>query len=147
MEFKIEKAEGKDFEEIYGYFEDLSEELKEDYTTSLQNLKDNLKNINCFICKNDKWKIVWFITFCEVFYTFYWKSLYLDIIYVEKNSRKKWIWKKLIEKVVDFWKKEKCEIVDLLVLKWNTKLVEFYKKLWAEESDIFLNLTFPLWNN
>ena len=60
----------------------------------------------------------------------------MDDLYVTPKYRGKNIGSNLLNKVIEFGKKENCHQLRWKVSNWNTQAIEFYKKIGAEIDDL-----------
>ena len=77
--------------------------------------------------------------FFFAYFTWVGKSLYLDDIVVTEKYRGNKIGTKLLEKVVEFGKKNNCKRIRCEVLDWNEDAIEFYRKYGASLDDEWIN--------
>ena len=61
------------------------------------------------------------------------KTLYLEDIFITEKYRGTGIGKLFLDKLVRIAKNNKCGRMEWIVLDWNTKAINFYKNIGAEE--------------
>lgn len=141
MDIKIEKAQPKDFKSIHALIQEFSKFQNSLHRVSitLDLMAEQEDYFNCYIARDERKEIVGYTNYSIIYYSWVGKSLYLDDIYVRPSYRSKGIGKKLMNKVFDKAKREKCNRVRWQVSKWNSSAIEFYKKLGAIVDDAELN--------
>jgi len=141
MDIKIEKAQPKDFKSIHALIREFSEFQNTQHRVSitLDLMAEQEDYFNCYIARDESKEIVGYTNYSIIYYSWVGKSLYLDDIYVRPSFRSKGIGKKLMNKVFDKAKREKCNRVRWQVSKWNSSAIKFYKKIGAIVDDAELN--------
>ena len=141
MKIKIEKAKPKDFRSIHALVVEFSEFQNSQHRVSitLDLMVEQKDYINCYIARDERSMIIGYTNFSIIYYSWVGKSIYLDDIYVRPSYRGKGIGTKLMNKVFDKAKSEKCNRVRWQVSKWNSAAIGFYKKIGAIIDDTELN--------
>ena len=65
-------------------------------------------------------------------------TLYLEDIFVIRNSRQKGVGKALFNRCVQEARKHDCGKMEWAVLTWNKNAIDFYEKQGANKDDIFV---------
>ena len=141
MDIKIEKAHTSDFKFIHGLILEFSDFQNSRHRVSItvdQMIEQN-DFINCYVARDPNNQIIGYTNYSIIYYSWVGKSLYLDDLYVIPSFRGKGIGKILMNKVFDIARKEKCNRVRWQVSRWNSKAIEFYKKIGARIDDTELN--------
>jgi len=131
-------AEEKDIPVILSLIKELAEyeKLLDKVTVTEERLKENLfgkrKYAEVIIAELDK-KPAGQALFFHNFSTFIGKpGIYLEDLYVKPEYRGKGIGKALLYKLIEVAKERNCGRVEWVVLDWNKRAIDFYKKLGAE---------------
>lgn len=129
MEIVIRKATDDDIPAIFGLIQELAI-----YENGLDKVKNSVDQMyaekdffNCYVAE-DKGEIIGMSLYYFVYYTWVGKALYLDDLFVKEAYRGKKIGSKLMEKMMEVAREEKCHRLRLQVLNWNSSAIEFYKK-------------------
>ncbi len=136
-----------DFAELICLFQEFAafEKLPDKMTNSVKQMMEEKEYLKGFLAVSDSDKIVGYVTYFFAYYTWIGKSLYMDDLYVKKDFRGQGIGTKLIKKVIDHAKSEKCRKLRWQVSEWNKPAIDFYKSLGATvdsvESNCDLTLT------
>jgi len=96
----------------------------------------------CLVAENVDGKIVGFATFFFAYYSWSGKALYLDDLYVQQPYRQQHTGMSLLNEVIRYARDADCKNIRWLVSSWNSKAIEFYKKLGAvtDEGQIICEL-------
>ena len=147
MDTIIRRAVVADFPAVYALFREFAvfQKTPEKLHITLDQLIADAEDFQCFVAETDGGgegaagdaaeggrEIVGFATFFMAYYSWTGKAIYLDDLYVRKNSRKYGIGKKLLFAVIDFSKENGCKTVRWLVSRWNGNAMAFYKSIGAE---------------
>ena len=73
------------------------------------------------------------------FETYTWKRGYVDELYLEEKYRRLGIGKKLLGKIEDYFRSQKCDTIGFNALFANKNALEFYGKLGFEKRSLFLS--------
>ncbi|WP_167605087.1 GNAT family N-acetyltransferase [Maribellus sediminis] len=129
MEIVIRKATDDDIPAIFGLIQELAI-----YENGLDKVKNSVDQMyaekdffNCYVAE-DNGEIIGMSLYYFVYYTWVGKALYLDDLFVKEAYRGKKIGSKLMQKMMDVAREEKCHRLRLQVLNWNSPAIEFYKK-------------------
>jgi diamine N-acetyltransferase len=141
MDIIIEKAQKSDFKLIHSLIHEFSDFQNASYRVSVtvDLMMEQQDFFNCYVARDPLREIIGYTSYSIIYYSWVGKSLYLDDLYVRPSFRGKGIGKKLMNKVFEIAKKEKCNRVRWQVSKWNSKAIEFYKKIGARIDDTELN--------
>ena len=108
-------------------------------TNSVSQMIREKEYFHCFVAETDEKEIIGYATHFFSYHTWTGKSLYMDDLYVKENHRKNGVGKKLLDTVIAFARKEKCNKVRWQVSRWNKDAQVFYKKMGATIDDVELN--------
>lgn len=141
MTYRIVKITDEDFDTLVSLFHEfaLFEKLPEKMINTVERMKEEKDFINGFVVKDQRNKIVGYVTFFFAYYTWTGKSLYMDDLYVRPEYRGKGLGSKLINKVIDFAQKNKCNKRRWQVSNWNHPAIGFYKSIGAQIDDVESN--------
>lgn len=149
MKSEIRTANEIDFEVIYLLIKEFGDFINksEKITITLEQMINNKMFFGCFVAEVDS-KIVGFATFFDAYYSWTGRAIYLDDLYVLETYRGHGIGTKLFNTIIGKAKEEKCYKVKWQVSNWNTKAIEFYKKMGAIIDDVEINCDLKLeYNN
>lgn len=137
---EIREATERDLKMVYQLLREFSVFIKtpEKFTITLDDFISHKNIYRCVVVIDDN-KIVGFATYFNVFYSWSGKAIYLDDLYVLETYRGKGIGTKLITKVIEAAKVEKCVKIKWQVSKWNSKAIEFYKSIGANIDKVEIN--------
>lgn len=92
-----------------------------------------IKNSKIFVAINDKKDIIWTITILIEYKLIRWwvKAWRIEDIWVRKWFEWLWVWKLLINKAIEYWKRED---VYKITLSASEKVEGFYEKCWFIKS-------------
>lgn len=125
---KISEFMIKNFEKLcekYCYNNDFIEEFYNEY--DFENLQKNFLEYEFLLEKDEKWEIIWIISFWNHSENIEISCIYW--IFVDEKFFWKWIWRKLFEKYLEkIWKKYKK--IYSASLKENINSINFHKKFW-----------------
>ncbi len=149
MDIKIEKIQPSDFEKIYEMIREFSDfqNARKRVSVTLDKMMEQKDFIFGYVAKDAFNQIIGYTNYSFIYYSWVGKSIYLDDLYVKPSFRGKGIGKKLMKKVFDIARKEKCDRVRWQVSNWNSKAIEFYKKIGARIDDTELNCDMILNNS
>ena len=141
---KIRKANENDFTSILELIKGLAkyEKAASKVTNTVEQMKQEQNFFAAFVAEIEHKEIVGFALYFFAYYTWVGKSLYLDDIYVKEAYRRKKIGTKLLKKIFETARNEKCNRVRWQVLNWNTNAIEMYKKAGAKIDAEWLNCDF-----
>lgn len=93
-------------------------------TSRIQKMKENFSNYwvdsEWWVCEYD-WKLVWvWIT------NLMWIECHVWVIYIIEEYQRKWIWKLLLDKILEF--RENYNEIYAEVASYNTNAIHFYEK-------------------
>ncbi len=141
----IRKSFEKDFDWILSLIKELAsfENYEHLVTNSVEQMNEEKETFNCFVAENEKWEIVWIAIYFFAYFSWVWKSLYVDDIVVKEEYRWQKIWSNLVKEIFKIAKKENCKRLRWQVLDWNEKAINFYEKIWASiNSEPWVNCDF-----
>ncbi len=141
MGIKIRDIKEKDYPRLIELFKEFSEfeKLPEKMVNSVERMTEEKDYITGFAAVNEDGMIVGYATYFFAYYTWIGKSMYLDDLYVQQEYRGKGLGTKLIGKVIEFAKSQKCNKIKWQVSEWNKPAIEFYKSLGADISSVESN--------
>ncbi|MGL4364236.1 MAG: GNAT family N-acetyltransferase [Bacteroidales bacterium] len=125
-----------DFENLLALFKELAEFEKKSVQmkNSVERMKQEKDYIRGFVAV-EKDKIIGYVIYCFVYYTFSGKAIYLEDIFIKSNYRGTGLGLALIKKVINLAKSENCHKVRWQVSSWNKHATDFYKSLGVEIDD------------
>jgi len=141
----IRNYKEKDLEGILNLIKELAsfENYEHLVTNSVKQMKEEKNTFECLVAENEKWEIIWIAIYFFVYFSWVWKSLYVDDIVVKEEYRWQKIWTNLVNEIFKIAKEEKCKRLRWQVLDWNEKAIWFYKKIWASiNSEPWVNCDF-----
>lgn len=132
---EIRFAQKKDLPQIVALCKEHAEYEKEKYDQ--KNKSKLLSNsifgqipvLNCLVVENDN-IIVGYATFTKQFST--WDAdfyIYLDCLFLKKQTRGKGLGKLIMEKVKEYGKTQGCNLVQWQTPDFNKRAIEFYNKI------------------
>ena len=133
MTVNIRKIETGDFNVLINFFKEfaLFEKLPDKMTNSVEQMLLEKEYLTGFVAVNSGNQIVGYVTYFFGYYTWIGKSLYMDDLYVQTDSRGLGVGTKLINEVIEFAKAENCKKLRWQVSEWNQPAIDFYKSLGA----------------
>ncbi len=117
------------------------EKSSEKVTNTLEQMQEEQECFEFLVAEIDG-QVVGMAVYFFVYYTWVGKSLYLDDLYIDPLFRGQKIGSALLGEVFQVARNENCKRVRWQVLDWNTKAIEFYKKIGAEVSGQWLDCEF-----
>ncbi len=141
MNCTIREINKKDYTELIEIFKEFAvfEKLPDMMINSVEQMESESHLINGFVILNEKHNIIGYVTFFYAYYTWIGKSMYMDDLYVKMNYRDQGLGTKLINKVIQKAKADKCNKLKWQVSEWNKPAINFYKKLGANVDSIESN--------
>ncbi len=136
----IRKGYEADFEAVLEMIKELAlfEREPDAVINTVERMHEEKDYFQFYVAEIDG-KIVGMALYFFAYYTWVGKSLYLDDLYVKPEYRGMNIGKALLEKIIEVAKEEKCKRMRWQVLDWNSKAIEFYKKMNASLSQEWIN--------
>lgn len=130
MDIKIRKATENDFPAIFGLITELAEyeESLDKVSNSLELMYEQKDYFNCYVAETEEKEIVGMALYYFSYYTWVGKTLYLDDLYVKEAWRGNGLGTRLMDKMFEVAKAEKCNRFRLQVLNWNESAIKLYKK-------------------
>ncbi|MEJ2196515.1 MAG: GNAT family N-acetyltransferase [Ignavibacteriaceae bacterium] len=134
MNITIRKANEKDFSYIFSLIQELAEFEKapEKVTNSVDQMLEEKDYIQCFVAETETKEIIGIAQYFFAYFTWSGKSLYLGDLYVKESYRGNKVGLKLLNKIFEVAKEEKCKRITWQVLNWNTPAINFYKAIGVE---------------
>ncbi|MBK7095844.1 MAG: GNAT family N-acetyltransferase [Saprospiraceae bacterium] len=141
MNVNIRKTEKKDYPAVLNLIKELAlfERAPEKVTNTAELMNEEENHFQSLVAENEEGEIIGMAIFFFAYFTWVGKSLYLDDIVVTEKYRGNKIGTKLLEKVVEFGKKNNCKRIRWQVLNWNEDAIEFYKKYGAKLDGEWIN--------
>jgi len=141
MDVVIRKAEPGDYPAILSLIKELAhfERAPERVTNTVEQMNEESSHFSALVAQKDDGEIIGMAVFFFAYFTWVGKSLYLDDIYVKKEYRGNKTGTKLLERVVEYARSEKCKRLRWQVLDWNTEAIEFYRKYGATLDGEWIN--------
>ena len=138
MNIKIRNAKKQDSKEIIKLIKELAifEKLEPPNKSACVRLLNDAfckkPLFNILVAENEG-KLIGYTFYFFTYSTFLARqTLYLEDIYISKSFRSLGIGKVFLDKLVDIAKAKKCGRMEWVVLDWNIKAINFYKKLGAK---------------
>jgi GNAT superfamily N-acetyltransferase len=141
MSITIRKTEPKDYPAVLDLIKELAlfERAPEKVTNTVELMEEEDEYFHSIIAENEDGEIVGMAIYFFAYYTWVGKSLYLDDIVVKEQFRGNKIGTKLLDKVIEFGKENKCKRIRWQVLDWNINAIEFYRKYGAKLDGEWIN--------
>jgi len=141
MVILIREAVEEDFPKLISLFKQFAafQKIPEQMMNTAERMKEEKSFFRCYVAVNNNGTIAGYLSYFYAYFTFTGKSLYIDDLYVVEKYRGSGIGKKLMQKVVQLAKTEKCRKVRWQVSKWNKKAQDFYKSMGVKIDDIEIN--------
>ncbi len=146
MEFTIREIEKKDYPELIEIFHEFAEfeKLPDNMVNSVEQMETESDFINGFVVFNENKTIIGYVTYFYAYYTWIGKSMYMDDLYVKRDFRGNGLGTKLIKKVIEKAKSDKCNKLRWQVSEWNQPAIDFYKNLGATVDGVESNCDLSL---
>ncbi|WP_319502203.1 GNAT family N-acetyltransferase [uncultured Draconibacterium sp.] len=130
MDINIRKATEKDFPAIFGLITELAEyeESLDKVSNSLELMYEQKDYFNCYVAETEEKEIIGMALYYFSYYTWVGKTLYLDDLYVKEAWRGNGLGTRLMDKMFEVAKAEKCNRFRLQVLNWNEPAIKLYEK-------------------
>nr|WP_321485044.1 GNAT family N-acetyltransferase [uncultured Draconibacterium sp.] len=130
MDIKIRKATENDFPAIFGLITELAEyeESLDKVSNSLELMYEQKNYFNCYVAETEEKEIIGMALYYFSYYTWVGKTLYLDDLYVKEAWRGNGLGSRLMDKMFEVAKAEKCNRFRLQVLNWNESAIKLYEK-------------------
>ena len=137
----IRPIQESDFEKLAVLFLEFAtfEKLPERMVNSVEKMKMEKDFFHGFVACSQDDSIVGYATYFFAYYTWTGKSLYMDDLYVRQEYRGQGLGTRLINKVIDCAKENKCNGMRWQVSDWNEPAIAFYKSIGAEINPIERN--------
>lgn len=98
-------------------------------TPSLEVFSELVRNVQVFVARQD-WKVLWFVT-----YKLLWnESLFLQFLRVHKDYQRKWIARRLVERIEEVWREKWYYEIMSTILEGNIASKNFHEALWYKHS-------------
>jgi GNAT superfamily N-acetyltransferase len=133
MKFTIREIKKKDFPELIEIFQEFAEfeKLPDMMINSVEQMETESDFIHGFVVVDEEMRIIGYATYFYAYYTWIGKSMYMDDLYVKRDFRGNGLGTKLIKKVIEKAKSDKCNKLRWQVSEWNQPAIDFYKNLGA----------------
>ena len=130
MDIQIRKATENDFPAIFGLITELAEYEKspEKVSNSLELMYEQKEYFNCYVVETEENEIIGMALYYFSYYTWVGKTLYLDDLFVKEAWRGNGLGTRLMDKMFEVAKDEKCKRFRLQVLNWNHPAIKLYEK-------------------
>jgi GNAT superfamily N-acetyltransferase len=141
MNVTIREIEKKDYPAVLNLIKELAlfERAPEKVTNTIELMNKEENYFQSLVAESEEGEIIGMAIFFFAYFTWVGKSLYLDDIVVTEKYRGNKIGTKLLEKVVEFGKQNKCKRIRWQVLNWNVDAIEFYRKYGASLDGEWIN--------
>ena len=132
-EITIRNANPDDFPMILELFREFAafENLSEMMVNSVDRMMEEQEHFHCFVAETGGGEIIGYATWFFCYYTWTGKSIYMDDLFVKPEYRGKGIGLRLINRVIEFGKSNRCHKLRWQVSNWNQHAIGFYKSLGA----------------
>jgi ribosomal protein S18 acetylase RimI-like enzyme len=142
----IREIERKDYPELIELFHELAEfeKLSDKMLNSVEQMETESDFINGFVVLNENKMIIGYVTYFYAYYTWIGKSMYMDDLYVKRDFRGNGLGTKLIKKVIEKAKSDKCNKLRWHVSEWNQPAIDFYKNFGATVDSVESNCDLSL---
>ncbi len=146
MSFTIREIEKKDYSELIDIFQEFAEfeKLPDKMINSVAQMEAESEYIHGFVVLNKSTEIIGYVTYFYAYYTWIGKSMYMDDLYVKQKYRGKGFGTKLIMKVIEKARTDKCNKLRWQVSEWNQPAIDFYKNLGATVDGVESNCDLSL---
>lgn len=146
MDFTIREIETKDYSDLIEIFHEFAEfeKLPDKMVNSVEQMKTESDYISGFVVLNENKRIIGYVTYFYAYYTWVGKSMYMDDLYVKSEFRGDGLGTKLIKKVIEKAKSDKCNKLRWQVSEWNQPAIDFYKNLGATVGSVESNCDLSL---
>jgi GNAT superfamily N-acetyltransferase len=140
MAIEIRKAVPEDFEQVYSLIKEFATFIKtpEKVVVTPDQMLEDKDYFQSYIAINGG-QVIAFATYFIAYYSWTGKTVYLDDLYVLDEYRGNGIGTLLFNKVIETAKTEKCKKLRWQVSNWNSKAIEFYKKMGAAIDEVEIN--------
>ena len=130
MDINIRKATENDFPAIFGLITELAEyeESLDKVSNSLELMYEQKDYFNCYVAETEEKEIIGMALYYFSYYTWVGKTLYLDDLYVKEAWRGNGLGTRLMDKMFEVAKAQKCNRFRLQVLNWNESAIKLYEK-------------------
>ena len=141
MKLKIRKGSVPDFPQIFQLINAfaLQQGTPGKVTITLEEMIGARALFNCLVAEAETGEVVGFASFYFAYYSWTGKALYLDDLYVKDGYRDNGIGSALLAKVLQLARSENCKKLRWQVAKWNTRAIEFYKRMGATIDEVEAN--------
>jgi GNAT superfamily N-acetyltransferase len=146
MKFTIREIKKKDFPELIEIFQEFAEfeKLPDMMINSVEQMETESDFIHGFVVVDEEMRIIGYATYFYAYYTWIGKSMYMDDLYVKRDFRGNGLGTKLIKKVIEKAKSDKCNKLRWQVSEWNQPAIDFYKNLGATIDSVESNCDLSL---
>lgn len=140
MQITIRKGVENDYPQIHGLIKEFAvfQGSTEKVTITVDQMIKDKAIFQCYIAEIDQ-DIIGFTSFFFAYYSWTGKALYIDDLYVAESCRKQGVGKMLFQKMISHAKAEHCKKLRWQVSNWNSKAIEFYKKMGATIDEVEIN--------
>lgn len=137
MKFTVRKATEKDFPAVMTLVKGLAhfQGKPEMVTNTVEQMKAEQSYFECLVAEDELQQIQGVAIYFFSYSTWVGKSIFLDDLFVKATARGQKIGSHLLNALFEEAKRSNCKRVRWQVSHWNTKALEFYKKIGASISD------------
>lgn len=146
MNFTIREIETLDYPDLIEIFQEFAEfeKLPDKMINSVEQMEKESEFINGFVVLNENKKFIGYVTCFYAYYTWIGKSMYMDDLYVKRDFRGNGLGTKLIKRVIEKAKSDKCNKLRRQVSDWNQPAIGFYKNLGVKVDSVESNCDLSL---
>ena len=137
----VRQANEHDFPFIFSLIREfvVFQKTPEKLTLTLEQMQKEKEFFKAFVAVDEGGKIIGFASYYFAYYSWSGKAIYLDDLYVKESSRGQNAGTKLLNAIIELGKENEFKKIRWQVSKWNTKAVDFYKKIGAVMDDTEMN--------
>jgi GNAT superfamily N-acetyltransferase len=137
----VRQANEDDFPPIFSLIREfvVFQKTPEKLTLTLEQMKREKDFFRAFVAVDESGKIVGFASYYFAYYSWSGKAIYLDDLYVKESSRGQNTGTQLLSALIELAKKTEFKKIRWQVSKWNSKAIDFYKKMGAVMDDTEMN--------
>ena len=133
MEYSIREIREQDYPALISLFQEFAifEKLPDSMTNSVEQMKSEKEYIHGYVAVTVADEVVGYVTYFDAYFTWVGRSLYMDDLYVKNSHRGRGIGTRLINRVIDYARADKCNRLRWQVSEWNKPAIAFYNSLGA----------------
>ena len=131
MNINIRKATANDFEAVMELVKGLAhfQGKSEKVTNTVEQMKKDQAFFQCLVAEDEHQALQGLAIYYFSYSTWVGKSIFLDDLFVNKSMRGQKIGSRLLNRLFEEARAADCKRVRWQVSHWNTKAMDFYKKM------------------